>query len=566
MTKRITLIVAITVSLISLLLSGCGKDAAPAGKTFEVKRGDLNITISTDGYLTMPNQFDLKFGTTGQVAEILVEEGEQVKQGALLAMLDNTSQKNAIKTALFDIQTAKNNITLGCGPDRLPYTYADRSVPRLMKEAQRDIDAAIGYFEQGNYKDAGYWLVMTYFDVEVCEDLIRYKPDAAVLAGVQSNSTYYPDINAGSSAPPPDYIDMVIDYLQSYRARLLDISQLLKAGSYAEIKPKLEQVHLDMRTVSQLAVSTVYKKGRSMFEYPDTATSADFLQAAIRQLQELEKYIAQDNANPVEAAKKLYTAKLSLLVGRDVLENQTRIFESGGSINWKTLEQYNIDLQSAEVGLYKNKQEIMKTVIIAPSDGDVVSVDLKKSYVLSAQDYSARTAIKLVDTSTIKFQGTVDEIDIAKVKPGQKTRITIDAVPDKIFTGTVKFISPFGTQVGRVIKFAVTIELDPTDVELRGGLSATAEISIYNAKDVLLVPVSVIATTPAGHIVAVVNEATGQIERRQITVGMQTFEFAEVLSGLKEGEKVQVISQEAIRSLSTAPQRPGAPVPMRLIR
>ncbi|MBM3173841.1 MAG: efflux RND transporter periplasmic adaptor subunit, partial [Chloroflexi bacterium] len=396
--------------------------------------------------------------------------------------------------------------------------------------------------------------------------LIKSRPDAAALAGIQSNSTYYPDINAGSPSPPPEYIDMVISYLQNYRARLLDISRLLKAGSYAEINPKLEQVHLDMRTVSQLAVSTVYKKGRSMFEYPDTATSADFLQVAIRQLQELEKYIAQDNANPVEAAKKLYIAKVSLLVGKDVLENQTRIFESGGSINWKTLEQYNIDLQSAEMGLYKNKQEIMKTVIIAPSDGDVVSVDLKKSYVLSAQDYSARTAIKLVDTSTIKFQGTVDEIDIAKVKPGQKARITIDAVPDKTFTGTVKFISPFGTQTGRVIKFAVTIEMDPTDVELRGGLSATAEISIYNAKDVLLVPVSVIATTPAGPVVAVVNEATGQVERRRITIGMQTFEFAEVLSGLKEGEKVQVISQEAIRSPSATQQRPGAPVPMRLIR
>lgn len=566
MTKRTIPILVINLILFSLLLSGCGKDVAPVGKTFEIKRGDLDIVISTDGALTMPNQFDLKFGTTGQVDEILVEEGEQVKQGALLAMLDNTSQKNAIKTALFDIQTAKNVIALGCGTDHLPYSYPNLSVPRLIKEAQRDLDAAIGYFEQGNYKDAGYWLVMTYFDIEVCEDLIKSRPDAAVLAGVQSNSTYYPDITAGSSAPPPEHNDMVIDYLQNYRTKLLDISRQMKAGAYAEISPKLEQVHQDMRTISQLAVSTVHKRGRSMFEYPDTAASADFLQSSIRQLQELEKYMARGDADPVEAAKMLYIAKLNLLVGRDVLENQTLIFESGGSINWKTLQQYNIDLQSAEVGLYKYKQDIMKTVIIAPSDGDVVSVDLKKSYVLSAQDYSSRTAIKLVDTKTIKFQGTVDEIDIAKVKPGQKARITIDAVPDKIFTGTVKFISPFGTQTGKVIKFAVTIEMDPTDIELRGGLSATADISIYNAKNVLLVPVSMIATTPAGPIVAVVNEATGQIERRRITLGMQTFEFAEVLSGLKEGEKVQVISQEGANNASATQQRTGTPSPIRLIR
>jgi RND family efflux transporter MFP subunit len=200
------------------------------------------------------------------------------------------------------------------------------------------------------------------------------------------------------------------------------------------------------------------------------------------------------------------------------------------------------------VGLYEKKQDIMKTVIIAPSDGSVVSVDLKKSYVLSAQDYSSRTAIKLVDINTIKFQGTVDEIDISKVKRGQKANITIDAVPNRVFTGTVKFISPFGTQTGKVIKFAITIELDPTDVPLRGGLSATADISIYSAKNVLLVPVSVIATTPAGPVVAVLDEATGQVERRRITIGQQNFQFAEVLSGLKEGEKLQAIKQTGARS------------------
>ena len=99
----------------------------------------------------------------------------------------------------------------------------------------------------------------------------------------------------------------------------------------------------------------------------------------------------------------------------------------------------------------------MNTVIIAPSDGTVVSVDLKKDYVTSAQDYSSRTAVKLVDTKSIKFTGLVDEIDIMKVKAGQKASITVDAVPDKTFTGTVKFISPYGTKDtgSNVIKFAL---------------------------------------------------------------------------------------------------------------
>jgi RND family efflux transporter MFP subunit len=548
--------------LLSLLFGGCGKDAVTSGQIFEVTRGDLNIVVSADGNLTMPDEFDLRFGTNGQVQEILVEEGDQVKQGTLLAILDDSAQVNAIKTALFSMQTAKNNITFGCGTDHLPYNYPDLSVPRIFDEAQKDLNKAINYFREGDYKDAGYYLIMTYFDVEVGENLIESKPNAAVLAGAKTNSTYYPDLYAGTSESVPSGNEndkKVVEYLKSYRQELLDISDGIKIGAYERVASELDAAQQEMLTAYQLAKSTMSVKSRFIFEFADTPTSVAFLQSSLRALQDLEDYMTQDDVQAIEAAKQLYITKLNLLVGRDVLENQTLIFESGGEINWKTLQQYNLSLQSAEIDLYKAKQDIMETVIIAPSDGTVVSVDLKKSSVLSAQDYSSKTAIKLVDTSSIRFEGLVDEIDIMKVQPGQKASITVDAVPNKILTGTVKFISPFGTKSGNVIKFAVTIELDPYDVELRGGLSATADINIYSAKNVLLVPVSVIVNTPSGPAVAVINEATGQPEFRQVTLGKQTFQFAEVLSGLNEGDKVTV--SEYVSNAGTGANTSGQGTP-----
>ena len=490
------------------LLGGCSKGLVKPGESLEVTRGDLNIVVSADGNLTMPDEFDLRFGTNGQVDEILVEEGDEVKQGALLAILDNSSQINSIKTALFSVQTAQNNITYSCGTDHMPYNFPDLSVPRIMEEAQKDLDKAVSYFEQGNYKDAGYYLVMAYFDIEVAENLIETRPNAAELAGVKRNTTYYPEFYKSGSMtmlPNEDNDERVVEYLQSYRQELLDISIGLKAGDYEKVASGLYAAQQEMSTAYQFAKSTITLHDRLFFEFADSPTSVEFLQSSLRALYDLEDYLAQDDAEALEAAKQLYIAKLNLLVARDVLENQTLIFEVASGTNWKTLQQYNLSLQSAEIALYKAKQDIMKTAIIAPSDGTVVSVDLKKSSVLSAQDYSARTAIKLVDTNSLRFTGLVDEIDIMKVQPGQKAKITVDAVPNKVFTGTVKFISPFGEQSGNVIKFAVTIELDQYDAELRGGLSATADIDIYSAKDVLLVPVSVIMNTPSGHVVAVVN-------------------------------------------------------------
>jgi RND family efflux transporter MFP subunit len=550
MKKSLINVLIISVVLLSLLVGGCSsKTAVTPGQVFEVKRGDLNINVSSDGNLTMPDEYDLRFGTNGQVQQIFVEEGDKVKQGALLAMLDDTSQRNAIKTALLNVQTAQNNITVqsktdsaAAGCDHLPYTYPDLSVPRILEQARKDLDTAVNEFKQGNYKDAGHDLIMAYFDVEVGADLIQSKPDAAALAGMKTNSTYYPDLYGGVVENETDTNASVVDYLQQYQQKLLDISNDLKAGAYDQASSKFDAAQQQMFTAYQLAESTVYLKGSEMFEYPDTATSADFLQSSIRSLQDLQNYLAQDGADALEAAKQLYITQLNLLVGQDVLENQTSLFVVGKGINWQTLQQYNLALQSAQIALYKAKQAIMNTAIIAPADGTVVSVNLKTSSVLSAQTYSSTTAIQLVDTSSIRFEGLVDEIDIMKVQPGQKVSITVDAIPNKVFTGTVKFISPFGVASGNVIKFDVIINLDPTDVELRGGLSATADISIYSAKNVLLVPVSVIVETREGPVVAVINPTTGQPEYKPVTLGQQTLQYAEVQSGLKEGDKVTVTS------------------------
>jgi HlyD family secretion protein len=558
MKKGLISLLIVSAALLSLLL-GCSNDVAPAGQTFEVTRGDLDIVVSSDGSLTMPNEFDLRFGTQGQVSEILVEEGDSVKQGSLLAMLDSTSQRNAIRTALFSIQAARNEISYGCGVDHLPYTYPDLSATRLSDEAEKDMDAAINYFKQENYKEAGYKLVMAYFDIEVCEDLIKFKPDAAVLAGAKINSTYSPDLTAGSSREKSFNDEMVVDYLERYRQKLMNIAGYMKVGDYERAAPEFDAAQREMVIVKQMAKSTISINSRLFFEFADTPTSVDFLQSSLRYLQELEDYLAQDDASALEAAKKLYLAKLNLLVGRDALENQTLIFESGGAINWKTLQQYNLSLQGAEIALYQAKQNIMNTAIIAPVDGTVVSVDLKKSSVLSAQDYSAKTAVKLVDTKSIKFTGLVDEIDIMKVKPGQKAEVTVDAVPGRTFTGTVKFISPYGTEEGNVVKFALTIELDPYDVELRGGLSATADIGVYSAENVLLVPVSMLITTPAGSFVTVMNESTGQPEPRKVTLGRGNFQYFEVLSGLEEGDKILPPSLSPLGNMGIPSQ--GMPPP-----
>jgi len=102
-------------------------------------------------------------------------------------------------------------------------------------------------------------------------------------------------------------------------------------------------------------------------------------------------------------------------------------------------------------------------------------------------------------------------------------------------------------------------------VALKGGLTATADIAITSVENALLVPLSAVTTTSEGSFVTVVDEATGKQEKRQVTLGSQNLQFAEVVSGLKAGEKV--VGQDKVTGAPVVTDFPsgrgGEPPPSR---
>ncbi len=142
----------------------------------------------------------------------------------------------------------------------------------------------------------------------------------------------------------------------------------------------------------------------------------------------------------------------------------------------------------------------------------------------------------MIDPSEIKLSGVIDEIDVPKVKLGQEAVITLDALPDKEVKGRVTFISPASTVQTGVVFYETTIALENPDEELKDGMSASAEIVIEQHDDVLLIPNRAIQGSLEKPWVQVVTN--GQIEERQISMGLNDGMYTEVLSGLEEGEEV----------------------------
>jgi HlyD family secretion protein len=140
------------------------------------------------------------------------------------------------------------------------------------------------------------------------------------------------------------------------------------------------------------------------------------------------------------------------------------------------------------------------------------------------------------------FKGTVDEIDVGKLHVDLPARIKVGALPTDVVTGHVSRIAPQAQQKEGATLFDVEIELDKSKgIVLRAGYSANADLIIREKKDVLIVPERVVAFEDGGKKAFV--ELPGarpkeEPKKVEIKIGISDGMNAEVVSGLKKGDKV----------------------------
>src|SRR5678816_703495 len=134
-------------------------------------------------------------------------------------------------------------------------------------------------------------------------------------------------------------------------------------------------------------------------------------------------------------------------------------------------------------------------------------------------------------------RGTVDEIDVGKLKVGLPARIKVGALPSDVVTGKVARIAPQAQQKEGATLFDVEIELDPAEkVVLRAGYSANADLIIREKKDVLTIPERVVIFEDGGKKTFVELPAGKPKEppkRTEIKLGVSDGLNAEVIAGLE---------------------------------
>ena len=153
--------------------------------------------------------------------------------------------------------------------------------------------------------------------------------------------------------------------------------------------------------------------------------------------------------------------------------------------------QAEASLVRARADLDLAQQRLDDAVIRAPVAGTVIEKTVSLGQVITSATGAfggGTTLLKMADLSQVRVRALVNETDIGQVQPGQSTRVTVDAYPDRPFQGTVEKIEPQATVQQNVTMFPVLVSINNREGLLKPGMNGEVSILIDERRGVLAVP------------------------------------------------------------------------------
>ena len=205
--------------------------------------------------------------------------------------------------------------------------------------------------------------------------------------------------------------------------------------------------------------------------------------------------------------------------------------------------------------------------VTSPMSGVVITkgVELGETVTSGVSSFNDGTVMFTVaDLKSLLIRVNLNEVDIAKVRVGQPVRVTLDAYPQKIFNGKVRFVAPAATVVDKIKVFEVEVALDQLDESFRTGMSANVEILGERRAHSLSIPLEALQRRDGQTVVYRLKSRLSpeQIETARealdgrskfvwlsenwreyfeavpVKAGIATLERAEIMAGLRDGDQV----------------------------
>ena len=482
--KKMVLIAAIVLA-VAVLGMVLFRPKEPELNLYEAKKTDLAQEVSLTGKVKAAESVSLSFERTGRVSFLSAASGKKIYAGEFLASLDNSGLEANLAKAEADL----GDILSGTRPEE---TNVQRAVVEnaklLLEVAENDLLDKLA----DNKGKVG--------------ETIANKIDRFF-----SNPKTVPNLNFGIS----DYAleSKIESEKAALESKMSAWNSALGAanGASAAMEALTAARNLSDSLLMAFGEDIVTGYSQSTIDGWETDTIS-------------VRSFASSAASAITVAREKYVSAGNSLA---VAEKDLALMLSGAT---------SFQVESARAAVDSVKAEISKGIVRSPISGVIGKVEAVKGETVSA----GTPVITVISDKKFQIEAYVPEADIAKIKPGNPAKVTLDAYgSDSVFGASVISIDPGETIVEGVTSYKAIIEFSEEDDRVKSGMTANVDVVGDGKSGVVAVPQRAVITDDGRKFLNVLKE--GNITRVEVKTGFRGSDgYVEITEGLSEGEKVVV--------------------------
>lgn len=503
---------------------------AAAARLFTVRRGDVVVRVAETGTVEPLTKVEVKSKVGGKVLRLLAAEGARVRAGQVLAVLDPIEQQ---------AQVAQIRAQVAAARARLKQAQSQAQTER------RTVELGIADAEE-QLRATEVRLAQAARQARVQPHLTRMTV-AQSVANDQASREVLARLNR--SGLPQELADAKSNYEQA------QADSELADKALARQKALLTRGFVPQSTVDEAERQAATTRSRLHAAEARFDTVKDRLDADRR---EAEARVAQSTA-ALEAART--NAVQDELRRDDVAAARSARDTARVALRRAQTQRAAVDVRDAEVdaarasvaqlenSLSEVETRLRDTVLRAPMSGVVTRryVEVGELVTSGIQTFSSGTPLmQIADLSQMQVRVQVNEVDVARLRAGQRARIELDASRGAGLPGRVTRVAPAsavppgaqgqggGGGSSGIVKFEVRIDILRVDPRLRPGMSANVDIITDERRGVLVLPLEAVDLDHAR-----VKRRSGEaVVDVPVKLGLRGDNQVEIRSGLRPGDQV----------------------------
>lgn len=446
----------------------------PTYATSSVQSGAISKTVYGTGMIEAASQPVVSIQTDGTLSELRVDIGDEVKEGDVLAVLENDELDATIQDLEYALWELDDEI-MGTSPGATVVTVRSPIAGRVMKLYGQVGDDALAVYR----KYGAVALLST-------DGRMKVEFDVAEGTSVELGETLFV---SGMGA--------VVGTTFSVEGEVTD---LYMQGTKAVVTINDDTLPMDADATVTNGMGEIVGTGTLEINKPMAVSAYG---GTIRQIR--------------------------VNVG-DEIERKDTIYVLEDSPLTLTQESLRIQREAAAEELEEAKEQRENLIILAPCDGVIASVEALE---VGSSVTAGTTLLSILEGEDMTLTIAVDELDVVSVQEGQPVSITVDALSDLTVEGTVEKIAPVGSGESGVTTYDVKLSFDAAGTGIRAGMNATGEILVASVEDALYIPVEALMTVNDQYCVLTASGSYQPVE-----TGIMNDEYVQILSGLEAGDLV----------------------------